>query len=88
MTVRPFSATAEADRGSHPNRNHGGHGAAGGGQARISYSVWPDPRCAARCRGCAERSCIDSMFSWARSFELRAVIAIGVACTVDSRFSP
>src|SRR5580692_2810029 len=33
------------------------------------------------------RSCIDTMFSWARSLELKAVIAIGVACTVDSRFS-
>ncbi len=55
---------------------------------RISYSVWPGPAVRNEMPGMAPtRSWIDVIFCSERSPALRAVIAIGVAWTVDSRFS-
>ena len=55
---------------------------------RISYSVWPGPAVRSEIPGTLPtKSSTVTIFSWARSPALKAVMLIAVACTVDSRFS-
>ena len=89
MTVRPLSATARrtmaSRRGRSPRSRRCRRAA---DRPRISYSVWPGPAVRIEMPGTLVTiSSTVVMFSCLKSSLVSAVMLIGVACTVDSRFS-